>query len=108
MDRAPQGDAHQVEEALASVQSAAEELARELEADAAVSPRRHQSKSTTSEVAHHEPQANVGMRVGFGVLNAINAPFKNLSDNTRELFGSIAIITLVNAMSILLYVMIYR
>lgn len=102
---APIAPAEAVEQAMADMQSAAEELARELEADRAVTPNRH---SESSEPVHQESRSATGVRVGFNILSAINSPFQNLSDNTRELLGSIAIITLVNAMSILLYVMIYR
>lgn len=106
-DQAPQAGAiPAAEQAMADVQSAAEELARELEADEARPVRGLKSEST--KPVQHDASPAVGVRVGFGILNAINAPFKNLSDNTRELLGSLAIITLVNALSILLYVMIYR
>lgn len=42
------------------------------------------------------------------VLGLINWPVRNLSDNAREVMGIIAIVTLVNAMSLLLYLMIFR
>jgi hypothetical protein len=62
-------------------------------------------------VSHQSPAlARVTSRLtalGVTSLTLVNRPFAKLSDNTRELIGSIAIITLVNAMSILLYLMIF-
>lgn len=43
----------------------------------------------------------------FTVLEWINYPARNLPDSVREVIGIIAIVTLVNAMSLLLYLMIF-
>jgi len=42
------------------------------------------------------------------ILSWINFPIRNLSDSAREAIGIVAIITLVNAMSLLLYLMLFR
>lgn len=41
-------------------------------------------------------------------LKLINAPFSGLSDQTRDVLGQIGLITLVNALAILAYVLIFR
>ena len=41
-------------------------------------------------------------------LNWINSPINSCSDQTRELIGKIAIITTVNALSVLAYVLFFR
>lgn len=41
-------------------------------------------------------------------LKLMNAPFSGLSDQTRDVLGQIGLITLVNALAILVYVLIFR
>lgn len=41
-------------------------------------------------------------------LKLVNAPFMGLSDQTRDVLGQIGLITLVNALAILVYVLIFR
>jgi hypothetical protein len=41
-------------------------------------------------------------------LKLVNAPFTGLSDQTRDVLGQIGLITLVNALAILVYVLIFR
>lgn len=90
-----------------SLESAAADVARELEADAAI----ESARTTVSHAAKPHARVSAGAIASTGamaVARVVNRPVRGMSDSTRELVGSIAIITLVNAMAILLYVMIFR
>lgn len=41
-------------------------------------------------------------------LEWINAPFARLSDNTRDTLGQVAVVTLINALAVILYVVLFR
>ncbi len=42
------------------------------------------------------------------ILRLVNAPFASVPDEARDILGQIAIITLVNALAVILYVIIFR
>jgi hypothetical protein len=87
------------------LESAAADVARELEADAALAAR------VAIRVPAPATRTTAGARVSAGALalaRAINRPVRGVGDAARELIGSVAIITLVNALAILLYVMLFR
>jgi hypothetical protein len=82
---------------------AAVAVARELELDA----QRAEHNTAAQSAVGPSLLARVG-NLPITLLRAVNAPVAGLGEDAREMVGAIAIVTLVNAMSILLYVMIYR
>jgi hypothetical protein len=86
-------------------ESSAEAVARELAED--VKPdTSHSSPVIVEPLSLRIRDAVTG--VVMTVLNVINLPVRNLSDNAREVIGIVGIVTLVNAMSLLLYLMLFR
>jgi len=47
-------------------------------------------------------------RVLLWPLRVINAPFSGVNDGLRDVLGQVAIITLINALAVLLYVILFR
>lgn len=92
------------------LESAAAELAKELAADASLSSSTVEIGSAgKSKIARAATSSKlIAARSVLNAFRAINRPTEGLADDRRELIGSLAIITLVNAMSILLYVMLFH
>jgi len=58
--------------------------------------------------AVHQAQPAQAPKLIVVPLRLLNAPFASLSDEKRDIIGQIAIVTLVNALAIMLYVIIFR
>lgn len=91
--------------AVDSPQSSADAVARELAADVEILKHTHKPTATEARVSKARGALT---RVSMTALEWINLPVRGLSDGSREILGIIAIVTLVNAMSLLLYLMIFR
>lgn len=87
-----------------SSESSAAEVARELAEQAAVVAAHLPSLRPATAPGRARESLSSGV---LTFLSWVNYPARNLSDNTREVIGIIAIVTLVNAMSLLLYLMIF-
>ena len=89
--------------------SAADALAQEMLEDAAVSGR----AALGSDVSHSAPvpdqaEENVHDPLLVRLLEWVNRPLDNCSDQIRDLIGKVAILTTVNAAAVLAYVIFVR
>lgn len=96
---------HHAADVARSLESGAEEVARELAQEAAAVAA-HLPDMPTAE--RSRPVRNAVGSSALALLSLINFPLRNLPDSAREVIGIVAIVTLVNAMSLLLYLMIFR
>lgn len=62
-------------------------------------------KALLAEPVHHD---HAGASVVLLPLRIVNAPFAVLGDRVRNAVGQIAIVTLINALAVLAYVLIFR
>lgn len=88
-----------------SLESGAEAVAQELAEDGA---RATSSMPPIVVVPISAKVRRIASNAAMTALTLVNLPVRNLSDNAREIVGIVAIVTLVNAMSMLLYLMIFR
>lgn len=63
-------------------------------------------KQLLHDAQHDSPASAPGFIIA--PLRLLNAPFAGLSDPTRDTLGQIALVTLVNALAIMLYVILFR
>lgn len=64
-------------------------------------------RALLDDAVHNAPRADVPSFI-VRPLEWINAPFANLSDDTRDTLGQIAVVTLINALAVILYVILFR
>ena len=96
--------------------SAADALAREIMEDEALTAAARaglamaSNKSPEGEatVGVKSPASPVHVSLPVRLLELLNAPLSSCSDRTRELIGKIAILTTVNALSVIAYVLFLR
>ena len=85
--------------------SVADELSREMDEDAAVAVPSPEAAGAKTEAV---PKAVSGDPLVLRVLAWVNAPLDSFPDHVREVVGKIAILTTVNALSVLVYVLFFR
>jgi hypothetical protein len=89
--------------------SAADALAQEMLEDAAVSGRAALGSDVSQSIhVPHQAEENINTPFLVRLLEWVNRPLENCSDQVRDLIGKVAIMTTVNAAAVLAYVIFVR
>ncbi|MFT3788964.1 MAG: hypothetical protein QM770_22795 [Tepidisphaeraceae bacterium] len=84
------------------------EVARELEIDRQTPLPTPSAPSTPAETSESVQWLRVLQSLPLLILQAINYPLRNASDQVREAIAAVGLLTLANALGVILYVLIFR